>query len=28
VLMPHSRHFPFLDQPELFDDILLRFLRT
>lgn len=26
VLMPESRHFPFLDEPELFNDILLRFL--
>lgn len=27
VLIAHSRHFPFLDQPQLFDDTLLRFLR-
>lgn len=27
VLMPGSRHFPFLDEPELFNDVLLRFLK-
>lgn len=27
VVMPESRHFPFLDEAELFNDILLRFLR-
>jgi pimeloyl-ACP methyl ester carboxylesterase len=27
VLMPSSRHFPFLDEPELFNDVLLRFLK-
>lgn len=27
VLMPESRHFPFLDEADLFNDILLRFLR-
>ena len=26
VLMPESRHFPFLDAAELFNDVLLRFL--
>jgi pimeloyl-ACP methyl ester carboxylesterase len=26
VVMPESRHFPFLDESELFNDILLRFL--
>jgi pimeloyl-ACP methyl ester carboxylesterase len=26
VLMPESRHFPFLDEAELFNDVLLRFL--
>jgi pimeloyl-ACP methyl ester carboxylesterase len=26
VLMPDSRHFPFLDEPEIFNDVLLRFL--
>ncbi len=27
VLMPNSRHFPFLDEADLFNDVLLRFLR-
>lgn len=27
VLMPQSRHFPFLDEAEVFNDILLRFLK-
>jgi pimeloyl-ACP methyl ester carboxylesterase len=27
VLMPSSRHFPFLDEAELFNDVLLRFLK-
>jgi pimeloyl-ACP methyl ester carboxylesterase len=27
VVMPESRHFPFLDEAELFNDILIRFLR-
>lgn len=27
VLMPGSRHFPFLDEAELFNDILVRFLK-
>jgi pimeloyl-ACP methyl ester carboxylesterase len=27
VVMPESRHFPFLDEAELFNDILLRFLK-
>ncbi|NOK58345.1 MAG: alpha/beta hydrolase [Chloroflexi bacterium AL-W] len=27
VVMPESRHFPFLDEPELFNDILIRFLK-
>ncbi len=27
VLMPSSRHFPFLDESELFNDVLLRFLK-
>jgi pimeloyl-ACP methyl ester carboxylesterase len=27
VVMPESRHFPFLDEADLFNDILLRFLR-
>ncbi|HEU4328028.1 MAG TPA: alpha/beta hydrolase [Roseiflexaceae bacterium] len=26
VVMPESRHFPFLDEPEIFNDVLLRFL--
>jgi pimeloyl-ACP methyl ester carboxylesterase len=26
-LMPASRHFPFLDEPEIFNDVLLRFLQ-
>jgi hypothetical protein len=25
--MPSSRHFPFLDEAELFNDVLLRFLK-
>jgi len=25
--MPESRHFPFLDESELFNELLLRFLR-
>lgn len=28
ALMPNSRHFPFLDEPDLFNDLLLRFLIT
>jgi pimeloyl-ACP methyl ester carboxylesterase len=27
VVMPESRHFPFLDESELFNELLLRFLR-
>lgn len=27
VLMPRSRHFPFLDEPELFNRLLLQFLK-
>lgn len=27
MLMPSSRHFPFLDEAELFNDVLLRFLK-
>lgn len=27
VLMPESRHFPFLDEADLFNDILIRFLK-
>lgn len=27
VMMPSSRHFPFLDEAELFNDVLLRFLK-
>lgn len=27
VMMPQSRHFPFLDEAETFNDVLLRFLR-
>ena len=27
VVMPESRHFPFLDEAELFNDTLLRFLK-
>lgn len=27
VFMPSSRHFPFLDEAELFNDVLLRFLK-
>lgn len=27
VVMPSSRHFPFLDEAELFNDVLLRFLQ-
>ena len=27
VVMPESRHFPFLDESELFNEILLRFLK-
>lgn len=27
VFMPGSRHFPFLDEAELFNDVLLRFLK-
>jgi pimeloyl-ACP methyl ester carboxylesterase len=27
VVMPESRHFPFLDEPQLFNDILVRFLK-
>jgi len=27
VVMPESRHFPFLDEPQLFNDILIRFLK-
>jgi hypothetical protein len=28
VLMPRSRHFPFLDEATLFNDVLLRFLKA
>lgn len=28
VMMPRSRHFPFLDEAELFNEVLLRFLRA
>jgi pimeloyl-ACP methyl ester carboxylesterase len=28
ALMPSSRHFPFLDESELFNDMLLRFLKA
>ena len=28
VMMPRSRHFPFLDEAELFNDVLLRFLKA
>ncbi|NTV99940.1 MAG: alpha/beta hydrolase [Oscillochloris sp.] len=28
VLMPRSRHFPFLDEAPLFNDVLLRFLKA
>ncbi|WP_129630747.1 alpha/beta fold hydrolase [Candidatus Oscillochloris fontis] len=28
VMMPRSRHFPFLDEATLFNDVLLRFLRA
>jgi pimeloyl-ACP methyl ester carboxylesterase len=28
VLMPRSRHFPFLDEAALFNDVLLRFLKA
>lgn len=28
VLMPRSRHFPFLDEAELFNDVLVRFLKA
>jgi pimeloyl-ACP methyl ester carboxylesterase len=28
VLMPRSRHFPFLDEAELFNEVLLRFLKA
>jgi pimeloyl-ACP methyl ester carboxylesterase len=28
VLMPRSRHFPFLDEAELFNELLLRFLKA
>ncbi len=27
ALMPGSRHFPFLDEPDLFNDLLIRFLK-
>lgn len=27
ILMPNSRHFPFIDESVLFNDVLLRFLR-
>jgi hypothetical protein len=27
VVMPESRHFPFLDEADLFNDTLLRFLK-
>jgi pimeloyl-ACP methyl ester carboxylesterase len=27
VVMPESRHFPFLDEPDVFNDILIRFLK-
>jgi pimeloyl-ACP methyl ester carboxylesterase len=28
VMMPRSRHFPFLDEAEIFNDVLLRFLKA
>lgn len=28
VMMPRSRHFPFLDEAEIFNEVLLRFLRA
>lgn len=28
VVMPRSRHFPFLDEAELFNDVLMRFLKA
>ncbi|PDW04654.1 alpha/beta fold hydrolase [Candidatus Viridilinea mediisalina] len=28
VMMPRSRHFPFLEEPALFNDVLLRFLKA
>lgn len=28
VMMPRSRHFPFLDESEIFNDVLLRFLKA
>jgi pimeloyl-ACP methyl ester carboxylesterase len=28
VMMPRSRHFPFLDEAELFNDVLMRFLKA
>lgn len=28
VLMPRSRHFPFLDEAELFNEVLMRFLKA
>jgi pimeloyl-ACP methyl ester carboxylesterase len=27
VVMPESRHFPFLDEADLFNDLLIRFLK-
>ena len=28
VMMPRSRHFPFLDEPDIFNDVLVRFLKA
>ncbi len=28
VMMPRSRHFPFLDEAEIFNDVLVRFLKA
>lgn len=28
MMMPRSRHFPFLDEPEIFNDLLVRFLKA
>jgi pimeloyl-ACP methyl ester carboxylesterase len=28
VMMPRSRHFPFLDEAEIFNDVLMRFLKA
>jgi hypothetical protein len=27
-MMPRSRHFPFLDEAEMFNDVLVRFLKA